>query len=69
MQKLKTIKSMIFGLTALIGIQGVAYAEPIKIALSEWTGQHISAHFAANLFKRNFTGDLCYGPQVKHSFF
>ena len=51
MQKLKTIKSMIFGLTALIGIQGVAYAEPIKIALSEWTGQHISAHFAANLFK------------------
>lgn len=31
--------------------QGTAMAEPIKIAINEWTGQHISAHFAGALFK------------------
>ena len=47
----KTIKSAIFGLSALIAMQGVASADPIKIAINEWTGQHISAHFAASLFR------------------
>ncbi len=51
MQKFKAIKSAIFGLVALVSLQGAAYAEPIKIAVNEWTGQHISAHFAAALFR------------------
>ncbi|MCP9483397.1 ABC transporter substrate-binding protein [Shimia sp. CNT1-13L.2] len=38
--------------TAMVLIsQGAAMADPIKIAINEWTGQHISAHFAGALFK------------------
>lgn len=36
--------------TALIAA-GAATAEPIKIAINEWTGQHISAHIAGNVLQ------------------
>ncbi|MBC6405008.1 MAG: ABC transporter substrate-binding protein [Rhodospirillales bacterium] len=43
-----------FGLaasTAVLMNAVVASAEPIKIAINEWTGQHISAHLAGALFE------------------
>ncbi len=51
MHVFKILRSALLGLVALVSLQGMAYAEPIKIAVNEWTGQHISAHFAANLFR------------------
>ncbi len=51
MRFIKILKSALVGVFALVSIHGVANAESIKIALNEWTGQHISAHFAANLFR------------------
>ncbi|MDE0310504.1 MAG: ABC transporter substrate-binding protein [Acidiferrobacterales bacterium] len=47
----KRLRSILVAAFALMSIHGIANAEPIKIALNEWTGQHISAHFAANLFR------------------
>jgi len=43
-----------FGLAASAAVlmnAVVASAEPIKIAINEWTGQHISAHLAGALFE------------------
>lgn len=51
MKIFKFSRSAILGLFALVSLQGMAYADPIKIAINEWTGQHISAHFAASLFR------------------
>ena len=53
------IKNGVFALTLLSvgGISSIAVAEvesekPIKIAINEWTGQHLSANIAAELLKK-----------------
>ncbi len=51
MQISKTVKSAIIAAFAMLSMQGTASAESIKIVINEWTGQHISAHFAASLFR------------------
>ena len=37
---------------ALMATQTAALADPIKIAINEWTGQHLSAHIAGNLIEK-----------------
>lgn len=44
-------KTGIFAAVSVLALQSAAAAEPIKIAINEWTGQHISAHFAGALFR------------------
>lgn len=44
-------KTTLLAAVSVFALQGAAAAEPIKIAINEWTGQHISAHFAGALFK------------------
>ncbi len=48
----KFLKSAFLAIFAIASVHGTANAESIKIPLNEWTGQHISAHFAANLFRQ-----------------
>ena len=47
-----SIKAGMLASVAALVMQGVALAEPIKIAINEWTGQHISAHVAGSLFEK-----------------
>ena len=51
MKLAKKIKTALLAIALGLSFQGAANAEPIKIALNEWTGQHISANFAAALFE------------------
>ena len=53
--KLKTLKSMVAGAGMVLAATQAMAAEssdPIKIAINEWTGQHISAHIAGELLKK-----------------
>ncbi|WP_170361707.1 MULTISPECIES: ABC transporter substrate-binding protein [Ruegeria] len=47
-----SLKPALLASAALLLSQGAALADPIKIAVNEWTGQHISAHFAGALFEQ-----------------
>ncbi len=51
MQVIKKVKIAVVAILMMTVLPGAAYGESIKIAINEWTGQHISAHFAANLFR------------------
>lgn len=54
----KTLKSMVAGAGLVLVGAAVPHAyaadssDPIKIAINEWTGQHISAHVAGELLKK-----------------
>ena len=48
----KTLKVGVFAAVSTLALQSPASAEAIKIAVNEWTGQHISAHFAGQLFEK-----------------
>ena len=48
----KTLKTGLLAAISAVALQSAAAAEPIKIAINEWTGQHISAHFAGQLFQK-----------------
>ncbi len=52
MKTKKTFRTVLLASVAAVAMQGAAFAEPIKIAINEWTGQHISAHFAGSLFEK-----------------
>ncbi len=51
MKKAKCIVRALAAIFAVAAFQGVAIADPIKVAINDWTGQHISAHFAKKLFE------------------
>ncbi|MEJ6392098.1 ABC transporter substrate-binding protein [Gymnodinialimonas sp. 2305UL16-5] len=46
-----TAKTLLGAAAALTALTAGAQAEPIRIAINEWTGQHISAHIAGALFE------------------
>ena len=56
--KHKTLKSMVAGAGMVLAGAAITQAysaessDPIKIAINEWTGQHISAHIAGELLKK-----------------
>lgn len=50
--KPKQLKLAVLSTVSAVALSGAAMAEPIKIAINEWTGQHISAHFAGQLFEK-----------------
>ncbi len=48
----KTLKVSLLAAVSTFAMQSAASADSIKIAVNEWTGQHISAHFAGQLFEK-----------------
>ncbi len=49
---MKRIKAMMLGAVFATGTATAAFAaDPIRIAINEWTGQHISAHIAGAVLK------------------
>ena len=57
MLKKISVSSLIAGAFFIIGTSSVSAAgpesnDPIKIAINEWTGQHVSAHITGTLFKK-----------------
>ncbi len=48
----KSVKTALAAAVSITAMQGAAFAEPIRIAINEWTGQHISAHFAGQLMEK-----------------
>lgn len=51
MKRLKSIAAAVVLLSAS-GVSVADSSDPIKIAINEWTGQHISAHIAGQLLKK-----------------
>ena len=56
--RFKTLKSVVAGAGLMLAGAAVPHAyaadstDAIKIAINEWTGQHISAHVAGELLKK-----------------
>ncbi len=47
-----SLKGGLLAATSTLVLAGAATAEPIKIAINEWTGQHISANIAGAMFEK-----------------